>query len=234
MDVIKAMLSSCVPKSARDTHGLLGRVIKTDAKKMLAERLVAAREMNHYSQTHAASLIGYATPAQLSQWELGRRQPPMHMLIRAAVAYRVSMDFLCGLSSDPDRDPNAEDRRQMVQASQAMFTQASATLADFILAQTKTGGPAIEVAAAVLSEGEKFHAAVGRFMERNKVAFEEDMPGSATLKGMHERFLENCLAPARALIDRFKFINANAREALNKKFRPADLKTGDIFDSTGA
>jgi hypothetical protein len=60
------------------------------------------------------------------------------------------------------------------------------------------------------------------------------MKGGAPLVGMSDRFEANALAPARALLDRFKFNNEAARKSLEKKTRPADIKTGDIFDQTGA
>lgn len=234
MDDCKPKATSALPSSARNTHGLLRRVVKSEAKAIVAERLLAARELNGYSQTEAAEKIGYATPAQLSQWEQCRRQPPMHMLMRASSAYRVSMDYLTGISPEPDRDPAAEDRRHVVKASQEMFAGASDALAELILGQMKTGGPAVEVAVRVLEEGEKFHRALARFIDLNRKAFEEDMRGSAPLLGMHERFEKNCLEQCRALLDRFKFVNASAKKTLLKKFRPADMRSGDMFNQPDA
>lgn len=234
MDDNKTAATSALPKSLRDTHGLLGRVVKSNAKTIVAERLLAARLMNGYSQTEAAEKLQYGTPAQLSQWEQCRRAPPMHMLMRASAVYRVSMDYLCGVSADPDRDPQSDVRRRTLRATEEITAGATSTLMQFIADQMQTGGPAIEIASAVLEEGEKFHRALARFMELNRAAFENDMPGGAPLVGMHERFEANALKPARALLDRFKFVNAPAARALEKKYKPAAIKTGDIFDQTGA
>ena len=234
MDDNKTPTTSALPRSLRDTHKLLGRVVKTDAKSIVAERLLTARLMNGYSQTEAAEKLQYGTPAQLSQWEQCRRSAPMHMLMRASAVYRVSMDYLTGISDDPDRDPMADLRRRMYRATEEITTGATSVLMEFISDQVQKGGPAIDIAVAVLEEGEKFHRAMSRFIELNRDAFEGDMKGSAPMLGMHERFESNALQPARALLDRWKFLNEPAKKALEKKYQPADRKTGDIFDQTGA
>jgi len=229
----KTLAKSALPKSVRDTHKLLGRVVKTEARAIVAERLLQARLMNGYAQTQAAALLGYGTSAQLSQWEQCRRPPPLHMLMRASTVYRVSMDYLCGVSPEPDRDPDADDRRRVIRAAEEMFAGASSALADIILSQMKSGGPALEIAAAVLCEGEKYHHAMARFIALNRAHFEADMRGGASLLGMHERFEANALVPARALLERFKFLHASARQSLDRKFRPADTRTSDIFEPAG-
>lgn len=76
-------------------RGLIGLVI--------AKRLVAARLLNGLSQTEAANMIGYATPAQLSQWESARRRPPLAALAAYADAMNVSLDYIFGRSDEPER-----------------------------------------------------------------------------------------------------------------------------------
>lgn len=76
-------------------RGLLGLVI--------AKRLIAARLLNGLSQTDAANMIGYATPAQLSQWESARRRPPLAALVAYADAMNVSLDYIFGRSDEAER-----------------------------------------------------------------------------------------------------------------------------------
>lgn len=77
-------------------RGLLGLVV--------AKRLVAARLLNGYSQIEAATVVGYGTPAQLSQWEAGKRRPPLAALVQYADVMAVSVDYLLGRSEDAERD----------------------------------------------------------------------------------------------------------------------------------
>ena len=80
------------------------RADRAALKAIVSKRVLAARLMNGLSQTEAAELLKYGTPAQLSQWEQCRRPVPLHMLMRASAVYQVSMDYLTGVSSDPERD----------------------------------------------------------------------------------------------------------------------------------
>lgn len=79
----------------------------TAEKRAFGARLLLAREQAQLTQAEAAKRLGYAQAVQLSNMENGNRMPPMDVLIRAAVLYGTTMDYLCGLSDDPDRDPMA-------------------------------------------------------------------------------------------------------------------------------
>lgn len=98
---------------------------KAALMRIIAERLVAARLMNGYSQTEAAERLKYATPAQLSQWEQCRRAAPLHMLMRASELYSVSMDFLTGVSTEPERDARAVRRNAVVRAVRSTLVAAA-------------------------------------------------------------------------------------------------------------
>ena len=103
-------------------RGLLGMVV--------AKRLVAARLLNGLSQTEAAALIGYSTPAQLSQWESSRRRAPTAALIAYADAMNVSLDYLFGRSDDPERNVRLVRQNACIRAVRATLVGAVERIVD--------------------------------------------------------------------------------------------------------
>lgn len=217
------------PKAVHSTHSLLMRATKTEVRKIIADRLLQAREINGFSQTEAALKFGYKTPAQLSLWEQCRRMPPLAMLVRASAVYRVSLDYLMGVSPEPDRDPMSAERMQVLNAAQEMCEGMSRALADAIIAQTKVGGPTVQAAYAITGEGDRFLAATRRFMELNSKKF-DDMRGGATLKSFADSFEINGLAVARDQIARHARTNATAVRVVLKKINAADRYSRTLFD----
>ena len=233
MDEFKPFQTGALPKSVRDTHSLLARATKADIRQIIAGRLLSSREINGFSQTDAAKKFGYSTPAQLSQWEQCRRMPPLQMLVRASSVYRVSLDYIMGVSDEPDRDPASTERRQVLCGVEDAVKTATLEIYELAMRHIEQGGPTVEMSHSMLREGEQFHRAVTRFMEINKDKF-EDMLGGSPLAGMAERFESNCLGPARQQIARHKHIHSAADKRLSKKTRRPDQVTGDIFIQSGA
>lgn len=98
----------------------MGRVRKissydlpTPEKRAFGERLRRARELAGLQQAEAAEQMGYSQAVQLSNMENGNRMPPLHVLMRAAVIYGTTVDYLCGLAEDPDPDPVAVAQREV-------------------------------------------------------------------------------------------------------------------------
>lgn len=85
----------------------------TAKKTALGKRMKEAREIAGLSQAEAAALLGYRQAVQLSLMESGQRMPPARVLIACAVLYGTTMDFLCGLVDDSDRDPAAAVQREV-------------------------------------------------------------------------------------------------------------------------
>lgn len=55
------------------------------------------RESNGYTQSFIADIL-HTRQEQYSKYELGKREIPVHHLIKLAKLYRVSTDYLLGLS----------------------------------------------------------------------------------------------------------------------------------------
>ncbi|MCC9595889.1 MULTISPECIES: helix-turn-helix domain-containing protein [unclassified Rubrivivax] len=85
----------------------------TDEKRAWGRRLAEAREDAGLSQTEAAHRLGYSQPVQLLLMESGQRMPPLDVLIACTQLYGTTMDFLCGLAPDSDRDPALGIQRQL-------------------------------------------------------------------------------------------------------------------------
>lgn len=85
----------------------------TAEKKAFGERLVLAREVAGFSQKEAADALGFSQGVQLSLMEAGKRPTPLPLLIKCAQLYGTTMDYLCGLASDSDRDPAVAIQRHV-------------------------------------------------------------------------------------------------------------------------
>lgn len=103
-------------------RGLLGLVV--------AKRLVAARLLNGYSQIEAATAVGYGTPAQLSLWEAGKRNPPLAALVQYADVMGVSLDYIVGRSEDAERNVRLVRQNACMRAVRSTLTAAVERIVD--------------------------------------------------------------------------------------------------------
>lgn len=70
-------------------------------EKHLYTRLKDLREDGNeiIKQSTIAKLIG-TTQQQYSRWERGEQEIPFHIVIKLALYYRVSIDYIAGLTND--------------------------------------------------------------------------------------------------------------------------------------
>lgn len=226
--VIDKLVSGVPPRAVHDNRGLMQRATKSELRRTVAERLLKAREMNGWTQTEAATRFGYSTPAQLSQWEQRKRMPPLHMLIRACDVYRVSLDYIMGLSEEPDRDPQTAERLMILRVAQESMTDMSHQLCNLVMEQTKRGGPTMMAAHAYITEGERLAQAFKRFVELNPEF--EDMRGGNTLAVAAESFEKNGLAHAQSIVDRHHRINKDATAHVVSSWRTRQASNQSLFD----
>ncbi len=151
----------------------------TRQKQEYGARLRSARELAGQSLTDAAHALGYSQPVQLSNMENGNRLPPLLVLVECAKLYGTTMDYLCGLCDDSDRDPAVAAVRHVsrgvsssVQRLIDVLVQSSITTVRKLLpgvAETqRLAGLTLEAAAALRA-----------FRQRNKRF--DDMPGGNAL-----------------------------------------------------
>lgn len=65
---------------------------------MIYTRLRDLREDNDLNQTEVAAILN-TTQTQYSRWERGAQEIPLHHFITLAKFYRVSLDYLAGLTN---------------------------------------------------------------------------------------------------------------------------------------
>ena len=63
------------------------------------QRVRDMREDNDMSQQQVADLLGI-TRQQYQLYESGKREMPMHLFVKLAQRYNVSLDYLAGIRSD--------------------------------------------------------------------------------------------------------------------------------------
>ena len=63
------------------------------------QRIKDLREDSDLTQADIAPLL-QTTREQYSRWERGAQEIPLHHAITLARFYRVSMDYICGLTND--------------------------------------------------------------------------------------------------------------------------------------
>ena len=66
---------------------------------MKYQRLVDLREDADLKQETVARLLG-TSQTQYSRWERGEREIPFHHVIKLAIHYKVSIDYIAGLTNN--------------------------------------------------------------------------------------------------------------------------------------
>jgi len=66
---------------------------------MKYQRIADLREDADQKQETIAKLLG-TSQTQYSRWERGEREIPFHIVIKLAVYYKVSIDYIAGLTND--------------------------------------------------------------------------------------------------------------------------------------
>ncbi|KPF70322.1 hypothetical protein IP84_00750 [beta proteobacterium AAP99] len=95
--------------------------IRSGVGPTVARRMREARELCGLTQLEAAPLVGYLKSTQLSLIELGHRIAPLWLLVRASEVYSVSLDWLCGLTDECERDPAGRLARHISNAVSAQL-----------------------------------------------------------------------------------------------------------------
>lgn len=64
------------------------------------ERMRDLREDRDLRQADMAEVLGLTNQQAYQRYEAGRALMPIHLLIKVAIYYNVSLDYLCGLTDD--------------------------------------------------------------------------------------------------------------------------------------
>jgi transcriptional regulator with XRE-family HTH domain len=167
-------------------------------RRILGPRLFRARELSGYSQTEAATALGYSTPAQLCQWEMSRRLAPVFEIIKAARLYGVSVDYLLGETYEPDRDPSAGARHAILRGVRGMLSKMAELTVGEIDRHARLIGPHASNVRGLIESGNAMLEALGVLVRHNHGAF-VNMRGGASLQRLSTEF-ETALDEARVAI----------------------------------
>lgn len=211
---VQKLITGAQLKAVHNTHSLKCRMSNAAFRTKVAERCLLARELNGYSQSDAARLFGYKNSTQLSQWEQAKRMPPIQRLLQASGIYRVSMDYLLGVSDEPDRDPMSAERLMLLSSVSNLLDSATRDIVDVVMAHARTGGPTIGAAHCFTAEGQKVVEAFKKFRAIN--ADFDDLRGGNTLVVAIETFEKNGIGYARQQIERFERLKPDARGVLKR------------------
>lgn len=201
------------------------RRLNAALRKVVAGRFVQARELNGMSQTEASERMGYEKSTQLSLWEHGVRLPPIDRMIVAALVYGVSLDYLYGLSDEPERDQHDAVRRALARNMEDQLRSHADRIAASMLAFSKHGGMNVMTVKSLVVRASEAAKAVRRFSELNAKKF-DNMPGGATV--LHACVaLEALVREATTMVQRAEGI---AEQAIVTAERRAN-QSHPLFDS---
>lgn len=203
-------------KPMANNKSLSHKMVKSDIRKTVGARFIEAREMNGLSQSEAAAKIGYKTSAQLCLWEQGKRLPPIDQMIIASVVYGTSLDFLYGLSSEPERDPRAAEQHAVMRQMQDMLIANAQAVTGALMMQVRAGGPSLVMVNALHAKADGAASAIRKFQELNKKKF-ENMMGSNTLM-VAAAALEECAREAMTMIARQEGVKVQSTKSQEKRF----------------
>ncbi|WP_025915599.1 helix-turn-helix transcriptional regulator [Herminiimonas sp. CN] len=163
--------------------------------KTIGARMAEARDLCNLSQSEAARRFGYANPSKLSKVELATdtNSVPLWLIVRAALLYEVSLDWLFGITDDWETGVPRGVQGWMYDAWQKARERDLASLKHLHaeIAAVSTHLTAMAAGAHEVTQ------ALDTLRARNP-AF-DDMPASGTLAGRLERLQERARAGELAL-----------------------------------
>jgi transcriptional regulator with XRE-family HTH domain len=191
-------------------------------KLTVGKRFVDARELNGFGQTQAALMMGWKNATQLSLIEQGKRMPPHQILIIASTVFGTSIDFLLGLSDEPERDPKKAERDAAMRHVHCLIEKNAADMTTMLQLYLRNGTPAVSSSRALLAAGAGLVQAVARVRELNPKAFDEKLKGGSILISAAAA-ADKALIEVRAMLekhDRFTEFSFREAEAQAKVTRP--------------
>jgi transcriptional regulator with XRE-family HTH domain len=171
-------------------------------KEMMRERMISARVMNGMTAVEAATRLGYKNSTQLSEIENGGRKVPndWQFLLNMSRVYSVSVDYLLGLSPNPERDPVAAENFAMLRGFEHLLeAQAAAMTTAFVRFGAERNAARIDLQS-IVGAAEAVSASLQRLRELNP-SFDDEMRGSSSLVSKVER-LEQTAIPIKETLKR--------------------------------
>lgn len=177
----------------------IARVDENDAlRKIVGRRLRLARELNGLTQEVAAARLEYVSSTQLSLAEKGERLPPLVKLVKASEVFAVSIDYLLGISDEPERDPQMAERQAALRHVSDVMDATSRTIVTAVLGH-RAAAPSVVVTKNLAARAEQAIEALEQLRAANLEVFDGELRGAAkVLRTMDE--LQAAVHTTKALI----------------------------------
>lgn len=169
---------------------------------IIRERIISARVMNGLTAIDAAARLGYANSTQLSQIESGERKVPndWQFIKRMAAVYSVSMDYLMGLSPNPERDAVASQHFAIMRGFEQLQQLQAATMTTAFVRYAATGASSADLVS-LCGVAEAVSLAFQAMRDRNQ-EFDDLRGGAKVLAAVGK--LDDAAASVRRTLARTK------------------------------
>jgi transcriptional regulator with XRE-family HTH domain len=193
-------------------------------RRVMAARLFAARNLAGFDQCDAALELGYTNSTQLSLAERGERLLPHGMLLSVGEMYGVSLDYLYGVSNDPDVDLHASARNAEVARIRRLLDENARAVAGVLLDAVRVEKTASLRETRFLSAVADLCDGLDKFQAMNQDLFDEAKGGALLLRRGREA--REAIQKVSDLLDRsdrrVELALKDARDAMATKTGPVD------------
>ena len=155
------------------------------AAAVIGPRLRTARELSGFTQVELSEKLGYRNTSQLNLWESGQRVITTHALVQSSTVLGVSLDYLCGLCSEPERDPGAARRRACLGSVRAQIERLSEEIIGNFEAADRLCGPDASRFRDVVRAADALVEAVQTLQRMNGGKFEDLRAGAPVVAACH-------------------------------------------------
>lgn len=203
----------------RDKAGQrVARVDENDyLRKVMSRRLKKARELNGWSQEQAAAKLGYTNSTQLSLAEKAERLLPLANIVKAAEVFGVSIDYLLGISDEPERDPRAAERQAALRHVSGLMEATARTIVNAVLTHQSVA-PSVTQTKRLTEKAKTAIEAVEQLRASNLDVFDGELRGSATvLRTIDE--LQTEVDKAVALVTRHEQVTEVAIQTIEERLK---------------
>lgn len=215
-DVITLLMGT--RRAMANPSSATSKQVNAAIRKVVAERFVSARELNGYSQIEASTRMGYKNSAQLCQWEKAQRMPPIDRMLVASIVYAVSLDYLYGLSDEPERDPRLAEQQAMVRNMEDLLHKNAEMVAQQLSAHVRTGGVNMKTVKTLTARASEAAQAVRNFYSLNQKKFDNLRGGASLLHHCAE--LEALVRETASMVARHDGLKEDAMQRAAKGGMP--------------
>lgn len=189
--------------------GRVARVDENDAlRAIVGRRMKLARELNGWTQEVASAKLEYVNSTQLSLVEKGERLPPLVKLVKASEVFGVSLDFILGISEEPERDPRMAERHAAFRHVSDVMEATSKTIVTAILSH-QSSSPSVLATRTLANKAFAAIEAVEQLRASNLEVFDSELRGAAKVLRTVED-LQAEAEKARAVLSRHDQVTETA------------------------